>query len=304
MLDIAGQTVSILQLAALGLCVGYTAGLFGVGGGFMLTPMLNLVFGIPFPIAVGSGLCQMIGTAASAYRKHRRLGSGDFKFGVIILGGSIFGVDAGTRLLASLNRMGALTIFDHSIPAAKFILEVLFALLLISIGFQFIHRNIRRKPLLARHLPSKPGLPPPLLRLRIPPLINFPDAGIHRASLPLIVYLGFSLGILSGLMGVGGGVVLIPVLVYGLGFSFPMAVGTGLLPLVIVASIGTVSHAFHGHIHLGLVVSLMIGSTLGAQFGAITAHRIRSERLWTPFVGVILLTASALVFDIARMFTG
>ena len=301
MLDIAGHSVSILQLIALGIGVGYFAGMFGIGGGFMLTPALHLIYGIPFPIAVGSGLCQMIGTAASAYRKHRSIGNGDPKFGLLILGSSVIGVDAGTRLLVGLNQMGSLLFYGRSVPAAKFVLEVLFALLLVIIALQFVWINLRRR------LPGPPGplnqarLQAPLARLRLPPYVDLPDTGLRRVSLPVIVYVGFCVGVLSGLMGLGGGVVLIPVLVYGLGFSIHTAAGTGLLPLLVTASVGTVKQAFHGHVHLGLVAALMLGSTFGAQLGALTALRLSAARLWAAFVGVILLTALALVWDISRM---
>ena len=302
MLNIAGQSVSIPELVALGLGVGYIAGMYGVGGGFMLTPMLNIVFGIPFPIAVGSGLCQMIGTAVTAYRKHRRLGNGEPKFDLLMLGGAIVGVYAGTRLLVSLNRLASLDLWGHTLPAAKFILEALYIVLLTTVALQFIWKNIRTSRREASEsLPTGPG---PLARFGLPPFVDLPNAGLQRVSLPGIVYTGFGVGVLSGLMGIGGGVALMPILVYGLGFSVHMAAGTGILALVVTASIGTVAHALHGHIHIGLVMTLMFGSTVGAQFGAITAHRLSAERLWGGFVGVILLTVAALVWDVARMFIG
>jgi uncharacterized membrane protein YfcA len=105
-------------------------------------------------------------------------------------------------------------------------------------------------------------------------------------------------------MGIGGGIVLMPVLVYGLGFSVHMAAGTGLLPLVVTSSIGTAAHAMHGNIHLGLVGALMFGSTIGAQLGTITAHRLSAERLWGGFVGLIVLMAFALVWDVFKMLMG
>ena len=301
MLTIAGQHVSVLGLTALGLCVGYVAGMFGVGGGFMLTPMLNVVFGIPFPIAVGSGLCQMIGTAVTAYRKHRRLGNGEPKFDLLMLGGSVVGVDAGTRLLVHLNHLGSLDLWGHAVSAAKFILEALYIVLLMTIALQFIWKNVRTGREASESLPTG-GVPGPFTRLGLPPFVDLPNAGLRRVSLPCLVYTGFGMGVLSGLMGIGGGVALMPILVYGLGFSVHMAAGTGILALVVTASIGSIAHAMLGHVHFGLVMALMFGSTVGAQYGALTAHRMSAERLWGGFVGVILLTVAALVWDIMRIF--
>jgi uncharacterized membrane protein YfcA len=105
-------------------------------------------------------------------------------------------------------------------------------------------------------------------------------------------------------MGIGGGVALMPVLVYGLGFSVHMAAGTGLLPLVVTSSVGTATHAMHGNIHLGLVAALMFGSTIGAQRGAIIAQRLSAVRLWGGFVGLIVLMALALVWDVVKMLSG
>lgn len=304
MLNIAGQPVSILDLMALGLGVGYIAGMYGVGGGFMLTPMLNVMFGIPFPIAVGSGLCQMIGTAVSAYRKHRRLGNGEPKFDLLMLGGSIIGVDAGTHLLVYLNHLAALRLWGHTLPAAKFILEILYVVLLLTVALQFISRNLQAGRKKAGTPDSGSGTGASLARLRLPPYVDLPNAGLRRVSLPMIAYVGFGMGVLSGLMGIGGGVALMPVLIYGLGFSVHMAAGTGILALVVTASTGTAAHAMHGNIHLGLVVALMFGSTIGAQLGALTAHRLSAARLWGGFVGVILLTVSALVWDLVKMIRG
>src|SRR5262249_32535818 len=103
---IAGHPVPVMAVLGLGLVVGFLAGLFGVGGGFLLTPLLNVVLGIPLDVAVGSGLCQMIGTATTALLRHRRLGQGETRIDLLLLGGTLIGVATGARLMESLQRLG------------------------------------------------------------------------------------------------------------------------------------------------------------------------------------------------------
>ena len=101
-LDIGGQMVSLPGLALLGVAVGLVAGMFGVGGGFLLTPLLSVLFGVPLPIAVGTGLCQMIGTAIASLLRHRRLGQGEIRFDFVMIGGAVVGAAAGDAVWASI----------------------------------------------------------------------------------------------------------------------------------------------------------------------------------------------------------
>src|SRR5262245_25393729 len=107
-------------LALLGLLVGVIGGMFGIGGGFLLIAFLNVLFGVPLNIAVGTGLCQVIGTAVAAFRRHRRLRQGEVKIDWIMLAGSLLGVQAGALVLDALSRRGTLVLYGHPIAAVKF----------------------------------------------------------------------------------------------------------------------------------------------------------------------------------------
>src|SRR5436305_11862742 len=117
-----GHAVSLPALVAVGLLVGYVAGMFGVGGGFLLTPVLIYVFGVPPPMAVRSALCQKCGTSIASFLKYRHLKRGEPRIDLVMLGGSLIGVDAGTRLLGYLDHLGRLQLSGHrSVPIVRIV---------------------------------------------------------------------------------------------------------------------------------------------------------------------------------------
>src|SRR5947199_67536 len=136
-----GHAVSLPALMLVGLFVGYIAGMFGMGGGFLLTPTLMYLFGVPAPMAVGSALCQTCGTSLASFLKYRRLKRGEPRIDLVMLGGSLIGVDAGTRTLAHLQGLGMWEIRGgHAVPVVQLVLDILFLLLLLY-GFGLSARN-------------------------------------------------------------------------------------------------------------------------------------------------------------------
>src|SRR5947209_10246124 len=144
-----GHAVSLPALVAVGLLVGYVAGMFGVGGGFLLTPMLMHGFGVPPPMAVGSALCQKCGTSIASFLKYRHLKRGEPRIDLVMMGGSLIGVDAGTRLLAYLSHRAPLHLpSGHAVPAVDGVLDLLFVVLLsFTAVFTFVEAwKARRNP--------------------------------------------------------------------------------------------------------------------------------------------------------------
>src|SRR5262245_61106691 len=186
-----GHAVSLPALAGLGLFVGYVAGMFGVGGGFLLTPLLLYGFGVPAPIAVGSALCQKCGTAIAAFLKYRSLERGEPRIDLVMLGGSLLGVDAGTRLLTMLSGLGNWRIGSGpGAPAVNVVLDVLFTVMLSGTAvhtFVDVSRSFRSG--VRRGDRTIPG---PLARVRIPPYIDLPRVQLDQVSVPLLAYLGFA----------------------------------------------------------------------------------------------------------------
>lgn len=283
-----------ILLAAMGLVVGVIAGMFGVGGGFLLTPLLSLAFRVPLPVAVGTGLCQMIGVAVSALIRHQRLRQGEVKIDWMMLAGSLLGVGLGVQTVDTLSALGQTAPFGHPVSWARVGLSSGYVLLLGGVA-AWMRRDLNR-PGIPAALPAPAG---PLTRLYLPPMTRLPRSG-HRVSAPLMAYIGLFMGFLSGLLGIGGGVALMPILMYGIGMHTRMAAGTGILVLLASSLAGTAAHARAGHVDLGVAVCLLVGSTVGTQIGATLTARLNGQRLRGLFVYLVLLTAVAVAFDLAR----
>ncbi|HVK02110.1 MAG TPA: sulfite exporter TauE/SafE family protein [Armatimonadaceae bacterium] len=291
----ASEPLWWLLLAALGLVVGVIAGMFGVGGGFILTPLLVLLFKIPPGIAVGTGLCQMIGVSVAAQIRYTRLREGEAKLGWMMVAGGVLGVTAGTRVLSQLSRSGEVTLGvlnARPIPADELYLSLGYVLLLSGIA-AWMSRDLRR--------PAPIGAPPagPLTRVELPPMTVMPRTG-RRLSAPLVGLIGLALGGLAGVLGVAGGVILTPLLVYGVGMRLRTAAATGVVLLLATSVVGTISHALEGRVHLGIAITLLIGSTFGAQVGALLTTRLEPKRLSFLFIGLVAMTGLAVAWNLAR----
>lgn len=302
MLSVHASQPSPFALLALGLAVGIVSGMFGVGGGFMLTPLLNLLLGVPYPVAVGSGLCQMIGAAASAFLRHRELGQGEPRVDWLMLGGSLMGVHAGADTLRFLSRIPRWRVHGHLVLPVKLVLQPAYVFVLLATAVLMLAESLRRRTRALEEAERAAG--GPLARIRVPPYVALSRVGLPRVSVPLLAYLGFGMGFLSGLLGIGGGVALMPVLLYGLGFPIRQAAGTGILVLLFTVMVGTVEHSLAGHVHLTIAFLLLVGSSLGAQFGALATHWLSAPVLRACFALVILGTAAALLIDLARSVLG
>ena len=200
-IDISGIPVNILGLISLGCISGFLSGFFGIGGGPLITPILNILFGIPFPICIGSTLSRTAGTSFSTALRYWKFGDIDAKLALMIVGGNFVGIELGVYLLDWLDKLGEISVGKQSIPALQFYLQWLFFGVLITVSGlilieSLIHRgkSDHKQPL---------GL---LRRLPIPPYVSFPNSGVRQISLPAIVYSALVIGIFTGLLGIGGGI--------------------------------------------------------------------------------------------------
>lgn len=292
-LIVGGVDVPILGVAVLGVVIGYIAGMFGVGGGFLMTPLLVVFFKVPLPIAVGTGLCQMVGTALVAFLRHQRVRQGESRFDLLMLPGSLLGVELGARALTALAGAGVATIASHTIPWVTLVVESCYALMLMFVAWNYWRHADAEIDVL---LYVRPG---PLSRIGPAPRLDLPSAHLRGVSAPVIAYIGLGLGFLSGLLGIGGGVALNPVLIYGYGFPMRQAVGTGILVLFITAVLGTVSHALRDHVCLPLAIAMLVGGTISAQLGALASRRL-SGRALSRFQSVVIVGAVlAVLWDLA-----
>jgi hypothetical protein len=293
---VAGQGVPVIGVAALGVIVGFMAGMFGIGGGFLMTPLLVALFRVPLPIAVGSGLCQMVGTSLVSYLRHRSLEQGEDRFDLLMLPGSLLGVELGARALTSLEGLGRVSIGGASVPAVSLVVQSGYVALLSFVAWNY-WRHGKGSIDVLRYL--RPG---PLANFHHGPLVAFPRAGLDRVSAMVVAYIGLGMGFLSGLLGIGGGVALNPILIYGYGFPMRQAVGTGIVVLFATAVTGTVAHALRGHVSLPLVLIMLVGGAVSAQLGALWSKRMSGGMLGRVHAVVIAAAVVAVVWDLARRF--
>ena len=264
-------------LMVLGLAVGVLTGLFGVGGAFLITPLLRVVFGIPYPLAIGSGLCYMIGSGSSGAARHMRLRNFESR-SVVILGlASVVGAFLG----ATLNRHLNLSLGERGYTLT---IHGFFVVVLLATAWL-----IGRKPKQQRTGRSI------LQRLPLPPHIDLPRAGLTHISLPGMLLIGLLVGVMNGLMGIGGGVLFMPMLILVVGLTPHQAVGTSLGVVLFSSIAGTISYALHGNVNLCIAMSLLVGSVVGIQFGAWLCHRLRAARLRRWFAVVVLSVVAALL---------
>ncbi|HLU66129.1 MAG TPA: TSUP family transporter, partial [Kofleriaceae bacterium] len=168
-LTVEGVEIGLVGLIALGSGVGLVAGMFGVGGGFLLVPLLGALLGVPLPAAVAAGLCQTIATGLGALLRYRSMGHAETRFDLLLIGGSLLGVDAGTRLLVALDGAGAVSILGQRIDALRLCVTALYVLL-----FLVMAGILWWKPSPAAAQPVRPG---PLARVPLPPRVHLPVAG-------------------------------------------------------------------------------------------------------------------------------
>jgi uncharacterized membrane protein YfcA len=280
-LPVAGVSVNIVLLLGLGLLVGFLSGLFGVGGGFLLTPLLMMI-GIPPTVAAASDANQIVAASTSGTFAHWRLGNVDFKMGVILIIGGIVGGTLGVQLIKILRATGN----------ADFVIKITYVIMLGVIGsymFQESLKNLRPWPM--RMAKARPETKSWFARFNeaLPFTINFEKSGVKLSVfMPLI--LGTLVGVLSALMGVGGGFIMVPVMVYMLRMPMHVVVGTSLFQVLFTCINVTFMQSYYNHtVDLVIAIILLAGSTTGAQIGARISSRLKADHLKIILASIVLL---------------
>ena len=280
----------------IGLVVGYLGGMLGVGGGFIANPLLNGVLGIPMPVVSGTSLCQISGASLSGLLRHRRHGQFDLRIAVMISGGVFCGEEAGVAVVEWLKTLGAVRLAGGSYPLSELVLRLAFLAMLVIIG-GFVLAESRRSAL----APRAPGAARRgwLSRLRLPPHVT--PAGGSPVSAPLVALTGVPIGLAQGLLGIGGGVLMLPVLIYLIGISTHAAIGTSLMIVLAGSLWGTFRHALNGNVSLELAAALLAASTFGSQLGALTSTRLKAHHLRQYFALVVAAAAVILAWKLLEM---
>jgi uncharacterized protein len=274
----------VAALTGLGLGVGVLTGLVGAGGALIVTPLMNVVLGIPYPVCVGSSLSFAIGTSASAWARHVRLGNYEPRTTAMLGLGALAGVWAGVQLNALL----AHTVGGGATRAFTLVMHGMFIAVLLLAAW-----------LMAWSGPGGAGRRPLFQRLALPPRIALPAAGIGGVCAPAIVLAGVGIGMLNGMLGIGGGVMFMPLLILLVGLTPHQAVGTSLGAVLINSLLGTALYGIRGDATLLVVMPLLVGSTLGVQVGAWLCHRLHPKHLKAYAAGVVVVLAAVIAADVA-----
>lgn len=290
-LPVAGMTVNVLVMAGIGGVVGLLSGLFGVGGGWLLTPLL-MMFGIPPTVAAATDANQIVGASTSGTFAHWRLGNVDFKMGLLMLAGGVVGSTAGVQLIKVLRAAGN----------ADLVIKLCYVTMLGIIGsLMFVESllAIRRKG-----SPHKPMHPKEMTRwarfmASLPWQMEFAKSGV-KASALLVLLIGVLVGVLAAIMGVGGGFLMAPVMVYLLAMPMHVVVGTSLFIILFTTVNTTFMQAVTNHtVDIMLAIILLLGSTLGAQVGSRIGNRLEHDQLKILLASIVLVVTVKMVFDLS-----
>ena len=283
---IAGVTVNPLLLAGIGFLVGILGGFFGVGGGFIAGPLMFWA-GVPMNFVVGTDLAHMTGKSIVAARRHRALGHVDIKLGLLMIVGTVLGVECGARVVEMLKNTGAV---DMVIGVAYVIILLTISIFTAWESLRAL-RMIRTDRLDADEVVGFEGMAQRVHGINLPPMISLPGSGIASISLWAVLGVGFITGLLAGTLGVGGGFVRVPMLVYAMGVPTHVAVGTDLFEIVISAGFGTLTHAAKGNVDVLMALVMHTGAALGAQIGAVSTRFFSGPRIRLLFSGLPLIGA-------------
>lgn len=277
-LPIAEMSVNIFVLFGMGAAVGFLSGMFGVGGGFLMTPLL-IFYNIPPAVAVATEANQIVASSFSGALAHLRKGTVDIKLGIMLLIGGLIGSTLGVYIFGLLRSVGQLDL----------IISIMYVVFLGSVGSLMTIESLNaiRK--------ARGGAAPPSKRPnhdswihKLPLKMKFRKSKLYLSVIPVIT-LGALIGILAAIMGVGGGFIMVPAMIYLLRVPTNVVIGTSLFQIIFVTAYTTVIQASANQtVDIVLALILMIGGVIGAQFGAAAGHKLKGEQL-RALLGLMVL---------------
>lgn len=292
-LPIAGNSVNVFLIFGLGGLVGLLSGIFGVGGGFLMTPLL-IMFGIPPTVAAASDSNQIVGASTSGTLAHYRLGNVDMKMGILLLIGGVFGGAIGVQVIKVLRSLGN----------ADFLINITYVVMLGFVGsymfvesLQSLRKDKEKKTENLEPKEQKVSVYAKLMNV-LPFQTNFDKSGVRMSALmPLL--LGTFVGVLAAIMGVGGGFIMVPVMVYLLRMPMHVVVGTSLFQILFTCVNVTIMQSYTNHtVDFVLALLLLLGSTMGAQFGTRISKKLKGDQLKIILASIVLLVMVKMLFSL------
>jgi uncharacterized protein len=286
-LPIAGNSVNMFAILSLGGVVGLLSGIFGVGGGFLMTPLL-IMMGIPPTVAAASDSNQIVGASTSGTLAHFRLGNVDFKMGLLLLLGGIIGGTFGVQIIKILRQLGN----------ADFLINITYVLMLGLIGGYMFVESLQAMRKIEREKPAPKESAYVKFMNFLPFQMEFQRSGV-KLSLLMPLLLGILVGILAAIMGVGGGFIMVPIMVYLLRMPMHVVVGTSLFQILFTCVNVTIMQSWENHtVDFVLALLLLIGSSLGAQLGTKIGRKLNGEHLKILLASLVLVVMVKMLYGL------
>ena len=288
-MPIAEMQFNALILVAIGFAVGVLGGFFGVGGAWVVTPALN-IFGFPMAYAIGTDLAHIFGKSIVATAKHRKMGNVDVKLGIISIIGSVIGLEIGAQNVMWLTRIGL----------AGPVVRYTYMFLLFGLGFYMLYDYFTKDKKATAQAAKMAAAAregttiAPRKAWNLPPMINFPASGITISFWTVTGVFLFT-GWLSGFLGVGGGFIRMPALIYLIGCPTAIAVGTDLFAVLFAGAYGCFTYGIKGRVEIIAAVLMLIGASIGAQIGVTAVKYIRGYGIRLLFAIMIILAGISVV---------
>ena len=280
LMPIAGVTIFWPGLIILGVGVGIIGGFFGMGGAWMVTPGLNIL-GFPMAFAIGTDIAHMAGKSLISTMRHGKFGNVDYKLGLIMLVGTVVGFEVGAQMVMWLERLGTVELY------VRLIYLVLLAFITWMVFTDVAKRKRKEREAAAAgkevdKLATGLDWSKTLHKIKIPPMVHFKEAMIYcSAWLPISV--SFLTGWLAGILGIGGGLIRMPSLIYFVGCPTHVAVGTDLFEVAISGLYGTATYTYKGRTELMAALIMLCGAAVGAQVGTVATKYIKGYGIRIAF---------------------
>jgi uncharacterized membrane protein YfcA len=298
-LPVAEIEFNALLLFLIGFCVGVLGGFFGVGGGWIVTPALN-IFGFHMAYAIGTDLANIFGQSIGATKKHHKMGNIDWKLGGISIIASIVGLEIGSQVVLILEKAGDV----------GSIVRWCYLFLMFGLGSLMFYDYFSNNPKKLKHKSGeqsastksqqktrKSSIAQRLHKIKLPPMVSFPASGIKSVSLWIVIFVFLFTGFLSGFLGVGGGFIRMPALVYLIGVPTVIAVGTDLMSVLFAGAYGCFTYALKGRVEFVAAFIMLIGASIGAQIGATAIKYIKGYGIRILFAIMIVLAGCSIALE-------
>jgi uncharacterized protein len=280
LMPISGVTIFWPGLIILGIGVGIIGGFFGMGGAWMVTPGLNIL-GFPMAFAIGTDIAHMAGKSLISTMRHGKFGNVDYRLGIIMLVGTIVGFEVGAQMIMWLERIGRV----------EFIVRWMYVILLTLIAWM-VFADVAKKKKKEREFRARgeevdklaTGIEwhKTLHKLKIPPMMHFKEAQIY-CTIWLPIFVSFLTGWLAGILGIGGGLIRMPALIYFVGCPTHVAVGTDLFEVMISGLYGAATYTYKGRTELVAAIIMLVGAAMGAQVGTVATKYIKGYGIRVAF---------------------